>query len=104
MDSSGIMEEQRKLEEDSLLEPGSDESVADEAEAPNMEISDDEEDGGCSHVKPEMVAVGKVLSAGVGTNSSMEGGHSDACNTAGGEVKSVKEGGTLCGSSSSPKP
>ena len=28
MDSSGIMEEQRKLEEDSLLEPGSDESVA----------------------------------------------------------------------------
>ena len=104
MDSSGIMEEQRKLEEDSLLEPGSDESVADEAEAPNMEISDDEEDGGCSHVKPEMVAVGKVLSAGVGTNSSLEGGHSDACNTAGGEVKSVKEGGTLCGSSSSPKP
>ena len=104
MDSSGIFEEQRKLEEDSLLEPGSDESVADEAEAPNMEISDDEEDGGCSHVKPEMVAVGKVLSAGVGTNSSLEGGHSGACNTAGGEVKSVKEGGTLCGSSSSPKP
>ena len=102
MDSSGIFEEQRKLEEDRLLEPGSDESVADEAEAPNMEISDDEEDGGCSPVKPEMVTVGKVLSAGVGTNSSLEGGHSDACNTAGGEFKSVEEVGTLCGSS--PKP
>ena len=102
MDSSSVFEEQRKLEEDRLLEPDSDESVADEAEAPHMEISDDDEAGGSPHVKPEMVTRDKILSVGAGTNSSSEGVHADAGNAVSCEAKMASAEGTLSATSSKP--
>ena len=49
-----------------------------------------------------MVTRDKILSGGVGTNSSLEGVHADAGNVVGCEAKMASAEGTLSGSSSKP--
>ena len=85
-----MLEEER----DCLLEPDSDESAADEAETPHMEISDDEETGK-SVDSTELVP--KPARVGMGNDIDVL---ADTGNAVGREAKMASAEGALSGSSS----